>query len=229
MGQQEPAGAVFGPFEQMWSRILDFLPNLAAGALIVLLGLVVCWLLKKILVRAVLLLRLDRPLRNFRWARGLTRADVRNTVANLTGNVAAAAIFLIFLENALIVWRVEVLSQLIGGLVFYLPRLVVGALVLSVGAAIAAAAAARVRLGLAVEGFAQAGLASRLTYWALMIVVAAVTLEELRIAPQTVQAAFKIGLGSIGLAVVLAVGLGSRDAVARLWQSNTEKPPQERT
>ncbi|HET9481537.1 MAG TPA: hypothetical protein VFP98_07270, partial [Candidatus Polarisedimenticolia bacterium] len=86
------------------------------------------------------------------------------------------------------------------------------------------AAATRVRAALASEGFARAGLAGLLTHWALMIVVAALTLEEMEIAPHTVGTALKIGMGSLGLALVLAVGLGSREAVARIWQSLLDTP-----
>ncbi len=224
MLERQPDGTVFGPFQQMWSRILDYLPSLAAGVLLLLLGLVVCWVVKKVIVRILLLLRLDRPLRNFRWAKGLSQADTRHVLANVVGNVGAVLVFLIFLENAFVVWQLEVLGRLIGGLVFYLPKLIVGTVVLIAGSIVATMAANRVRTGLALEGFGRAGLVGRLTLWGLMIVVAAITLEELGIAPQTVQAAFRIGLGSLGLVVVLAVGLGSRDAVARMWKAILDEP-----
>lgn len=226
--QDATAGeTVFGPFREMWGRVLDYLPSLAAGILLVVLGLAVCWVVKKALVRILLLMRLDRPLHKLSWGRPLARADVRHSLANTVGSVTAALVFFIFLENALLVWQLEVLGKLIGSLVFYIPRLITGLLVLLVGSAIAVAVAGRIRAGLAAEGFARASLAGRLCQWALMIVVTFFTLEELGIAPHTVQAGFKIGLGSLGLLIALALGLGSRDAVARFWLSIQEKPPQE--
>lgn len=226
--QEVTAGeTVFGPFREMWGRVLDYLPSLAAGILLVVLGLAVCWVVKKAVVRILLLMRLDRPLRNLRWGRPLAQADVRHSLANAVGSVTAGLVFLIFLENALLVWQLDVMGRLIGSLVFYIPRLITGLLVFLIGTAIAIAVSGWIRAGLAAEGFARASLAGRLCQWALMIVVAAFTLEELGIAPHTVQAAFKIGLGSLGLLTALALGLGSRDAVARFWQSIQEKPPQE--
>jgi len=216
--------ATLGPFREMWERVIDYLPTFAAGLLILLLGLAVSWLVKIVVKRILLLMRLDRPLHNVRWARGLAQADVRHALANALGNVAAVIVFLIFLDNALLVWRLEVLGQLIGGLVFYVPRLIVGLLVLVIGSLVAGAVAGRVRAGLAAEGFSRASLVARLTRWALMIVVSAFTLEELGIAPLTVATAVKIGLGSVGLILVLALGLGSREAVARMWRTLLEKP-----
>lgn len=227
MVQDETTGAVFEPFQEMWGRILAYLPNLAAGLLILLLGLVVCWVVKKALVRILLLMRLDRALRNLTWASALGQADVRHALANTIASVASGLLFLVFLDNAVIVWQLEVLARLIGGLVFYLPNLVVGALVLLGGSAIASAVAGRVRSGLTLEGFPRAGLAARLVQWSLMTIVVAFTLEELGVAPHLLKVAFQIGLGSLGLMAALAVGLGSRDAIAHVWRVLLERPPRD--
>jgi len=219
MDEQQAVGAVFGPFHEMWVKIVAYLPNLAAGLLILILGFAVCWLVQRVTARVVLLLRLDRAFRNFRWARGLELADARYAIARMVGNVAAVLLFFVFLQNAFVVWGLDVLGQLIGRLVFYLPHLVVGSLVMLVGSVVVAIVANRVREGLAVEGFERAGLVGRLTHWALMVVVTAFALEELGIAPRTVQATVKIGLGTLGVVAALAVGLGSKDAVAAMWAS----------
>lgn len=224
MNDQQAVGQVFGPFHEMWLRILDYLPALAAGLLILALGFVVCWLVKKAIVRLVILLRIDRMVRDFRWARGIEAADAREALARIVANVAAALLFFVFLQNAFVIWKLDVLGNLIGRLVFYLPQLVVGSFVLLVGSLVAGLVSRRVRAGLAVEGFERAGFVGRLVRWALMLVVAAFALEELGIAPHTVQAAVKIGLGSVGVIAALALGLGSKDAVAHMWRSILEKP-----
>lgn len=219
--------AVFGPFEEMWNRIISYLPSLAAGLLIILLGLVVCWLVKKVIVRILLLMRIDRPLRSVRWARGLAQADVRHTLASFVANIAVIIIFLVFLDNAVIVWKLDVLGQIISGLVFYLPKLIFGFTLLLIGSIVASAVGTRVRSGLASEGFLRASLAGRLTHWGVMIIVVVFTLEELGIAPRAVQGAFLIVLGTLGACVVLAVGLGSRNAIAKMWDALLEKPSRE--
>jgi len=217
------AGSIFGPFEEMWTGIIRYLPKLAAGLLILLLGLVVCWLAKKAVVRIVLLLRLDRSLRGVAWARGLDRADVRHSLAGALGSAAAFLLFLVFLDNAVIVWQLEVLGRLIGSMVFFLPRIIIAGIVLLVGSVVATMVAGRVRATLTIEGVARASLAAQLCHWALMTVVVAFTLEELGIAPQLLRTAFAIGLGSLGLMASLAIGLGSRDAVAHVWRSLLER------
>lgn len=217
------AQSIFGPFEEMWAGVIGYLPRFAAGLLILALGLAVCWIAKRAVVRIVLLLRLDRSLRGIAWARGLNRADVRHSLAGALGNAAAFLLFLVFLDNAVIVWHLEVLGRLIGGMVFFLPRLIVGSLVLLLGSVAATLITGRVRATLITEGVARAGLAARIVHWGLMTVVVAFTLEELGIAPQLLRTAFSIGLGSLGLMTALAIGLGSRDAVAHVWRSLLER------
>jgi len=219
MQEQQTVGTVLAPFQEMWGQTLDYVPALVAGLLILVLGLVVAWLVKRATARVLLLLRLDRPLRTFRVFQALGRADVRHALATAVGNGLAVIVFLVFLDNALVVWRLDVLAQLIGRLVFLLPQMIVALVVLALGSAVAAAVARRVRTGLALEGFGGASLAGRVVHWALQIVVIAFALEELDVAPQTLQSAFRIGLATLGLATALAFGLGSRDAVARLWGS----------
>jgi Mechanosensitive ion channel, conserved TM helix len=224
MGEQQTVGEVFGPFHEMWVRIVAYLPSLAAGLLILALGFVVCWLAQRVTARVVLWMRLDRAFRDFRWARGLELADARAALARIAGNVVALLLSFVFLQNAFVVWGLDVLGSLIGRLVFYLPHLVVGSLVMVIGSLAVAVVSNRVRAGLTVEGFERAGLVGRLTRWALMVVVTAFALEELGIAPHTVQAAVKIGLGTLGVIAALAVGLGSKDAVAAMWASILDKP-----
>jgi len=227
MDANQTAQEVFGPFHDMWVRIVSYLPNLAAGLLVLLLGFVICWIVRKAVVRLMLFIRLDRAFKDFQWARGLEQADARHVVAAMVGNVVAILLFFVFLQNAIVLWRLQILADLVGRIVFYLPQLAVGLLVLIVGSIVAALVSHRVRTGLAVEGIARAMLVGRLTRWGLMVVVAALALEELGIAPQTVRAAVNIGLGSIGPIAVLAVGLGSRDAVARMWKAVLDKAPKE--
>jgi len=223
MEESATARTVLGPFQEMWVEVVNYMPSLLAGLLILVLGALVCWLVKALVVRILILMRLDRAARGMAWARALSQADVRYALANALGNAAAGVVFLIFLNNAVLVWHLEVVAKLIGSLVFYLPRLIVGLAILVAGSIIASVVATRVRTGLAAEGFAKAALTGRIVHWTLVSFVVACTLEEMAIAPHTVGTALKIGLGSAGLVAALAFGLGSKDAVARMWAAFGER------
>lgn len=75
-------------------------------------------------------------------------------------------------------------------------------------------------MGLIPEGLGenQSRLLSRASYAAIIIFTASVALEQLELGTQTVTSIVKILTGGIAFATALAVGLGSKDHVARWWE-----------
>jgi hypothetical protein len=61
----------------------------------------------------------------------------------------------------------------------------------------------------------------------VIVLAGAMALEHLRIAPGIVQLAFGILFGGIVFALVLAVGLGSKDLVTKSLERDGKKQPSE--
>ncbi|TFG43843.1 MAG: hypothetical protein E4H41_08575 [Gemmatimonadales bacterium] len=57
----------------------------------------------------------------------------------------------------------------------------------------------------------------------VLAIVAALAIWELNFARQIVRGAFLIGVGSIGVAFALAVGMGSSQAIREAWQQMFDK------
>ena len=70
----------------------------------------------------------------------------------------------------------------------------------------------------------QAGLTADLARVAIMIFVVAVVLQQVGVAPETVNLAFGILLGAVGIAVALAFGLGARDIAGRQVEGWLNRP-----
>ena len=67
-------------------------------------------------------------------------------------------------------------------------------------------------------GIKQAKLLSQVTQTVIVIFAAIMTLEQLNIATAVLNTTITILLGAVGLAVALAVGLGSKDIAGKLMQ-----------
>ena len=63
--------------------------------------------------------------------------------------------------------------------------------------------------------------------WLVIVLAGAMALEHLRIAPGIVELAFGILFGGIVFALVLAVGLGSKDLVTKSLERDVKKQPSE--
>ncbi len=194
-------------------QVFRYLPTLAAGLAVLALGLLVGWVAKHVVVRAMVWLRLDRLGGRTGWRSAFGKGDVRAAMYELVGNVVMVAVVLLFLDNALQIWGLTVLSHLIDRSVFYLPNLGLVALIVAAGLLVSNIVGNGVSTALEDEGFERARLLGRVMKGTLQAVVAALALWQLGFARQIVLAAFYISFGSIGVAFALAVGIGAARAI----------------
>lgn len=200
------------------ATIVAFLPALVSGLLVLVVGVLVSWVVAKIVVRILIWLRLHRVVERWRWGRALGKGDLRHALYTLVGGLVGGFTFLVFLNRALVLWQLTVLSRLLERLVLLVPDLLFAGLIVLIGASVAAVASRSVRRALFEEGMAHATLAARIVRAAILVLTFAITLIQLNIAPTLVLWAFLIAFGSMAVTMALAVGLGSRRAVESIWE-----------
>ncbi len=79
------------PLKQLFlpsvEKIVEYLPNLIAGLILIALGWFLGWLVKRMVFQICLLLKLDRVFQRFQWGSALSKTDVRYALYNSIGNV----------------------------------------------------------------------------------------------------------------------------------------------
>lgn len=211
------------PLSEFAQQFWAFLPSLAAGLLVLALGVVVGWVAKRTLIRLLKWLRLDRLANRPGWRAALGKGDVRSALYGMLGNVALVLTVLFFAEDALQRWGLAALAQLLSAVLTYLPNLVVVAVIVAVGFMVANALGAWAGAALAEEEFAHARIAAKALKGALLAVVGALALWQLQFAREIVLAGFIIAFGSCGIAFAIAAGLGSAKAIERGWESLVQR------
>ena len=129
-----------GPFEsirEVVNSLADYLPKLLAGLVVLLLGALVAWIASRVFVRLLIFLRLDRVVARLGWTRALEKGDVRHSLFGFLGTILGLLIFLIFFENALVIWRLDVLSNLLEKVVLLIPQLMTATIILLIGVGVA--------------------------------------------------------------------------------------------
>lgn len=215
----------------MIAHLVGYLPTLVAGLLVLLLGIVVAWIGSKLVVRILLLTRLDRVVGRLSWGRALAKGDVRHSLFELIGTIFGVLVFLVFLDNAVTIWNLTVLSRLLERLVLVAPQLLTAGIVILVGAGVASAVSRAVQRALRQEEFARAQLVGRIVHAAILVVAVTIALVELQIAVTIVTGAFLLTFGALALSFVLAFGLGSKRVVENMWDerlSHRKKEPENR-
>jgi hypothetical protein len=212
-----------GPLTELVQKIANYLPTLAAGLFVLALGVVVGWLAKRAVVRVLIWLRLDRLGGRASWRAAFGKGDVRAALYNLTGTLSMVLVILVFLNNALEIWGLVVLSRLVNSVIVAVPRLASAGLVVGVGLLLVNLLAHRVEDLLEDEHAPRPRLVAGLVKAGLLAFVGALALWELAFAREIVLAGFLITFGAIGVAFSIAVGLGSAKAIQRGWETLLEK------
>jgi hypothetical protein len=218
------------PFESvrdLITNLASFLPTILAGLLVLLLGLLAAWATSQIVVRLLVLMRLDRVLARLRWTSALESADARHTLFELVGTMLGIFVFMVFLANALMIWRLTVLSDLFTRVLLRIPEIIAAILILLVGWGLSNLAMRAVLQLLYREQVTRARLIATLVRWAILVTAFAAALVELKVAVTIVTGAFLITFGTVALCVALAVGLGSRRGVEMMWESRLQKRSEE--
>jgi Mechanosensitive ion channel, conserved TM helix len=196
-------------FRGMWQDIVAFLPNLLAGIALILVGWLLAWIAKRLVMRIAVVLKLERFLTSFRWGDDFAKADIRYSLYNFLGNIAAAVVFLIFLEHAFEAWHLKILSTMIAKGISIFPRVLSASIAFGAGWLISLWAAKSVQKSLLHEHVPGATLIARLVKGILIIFFSAVAMVELDVARQIVLVGFSAFILTFGaLLVVVAASMG---------------------
>jgi hypothetical protein len=197
------------PFLDFGRQIINYLPSLLGGFILLIIGWIVGWIAKRVTVQLLIVLRFEKLFIRLQWRRALSKADIRYAVFNFIGNVVFFIIFLIFLNSALDAMKLTVLSTLIQQSVIFIPKLIVALLILGIGWIVAGRVSISVYSSLLKEDVPHYSIISRLVKFVLLLFFSAMALVEIDIAPQIVIIGFTtiiITLGIISVAFVVAGG-----------------------
>lgn len=201
----------FGGFLQ---RLIDFLPQLAGALALLLLG----WLLAR-LARGLC----RRLSRSMDWLLGsrtvesmMKRLGIDRPASEVVAGIVFWTIFLIFVTAATETVGLPVIATWIGGLSYYLPRVVAGLLIVFVGLLVGNLAGDAIQRGATAAGLAYAPFLGRATQVAILLIAMVTGVEQIGIDTEFLTASITIVGGALIGGAALAFGLGARVHVGNL-------------
>ncbi len=205
--------------ENAWRSVLVFVPKLIAFLLILVIGYFVAKALSRILNSLLERVGFDR------WVErgGLERALARSKfdASDILATVAFWAVFLFVLQLAFGVFGPNPISDLIRGVIAFLPNVFVAVIILVIAAALAKVVD---ELLSAMLGAMTGGRAiARGAGFAILVVGFFAALNQLRIAPAIVNGLFYAILAIIVGSAVVAIGGGGIQTMRRYWERSAAK------
>jgi hypothetical protein len=204
-------------------NIIAYLPSLLAGIVLVLIGWLAGWLIKRILVQISVMLRIDRFLRRSRWEADFARADVRYGIYNSIGNIGFAVIFFLFLDNAFIAWKLNILADLLSKGILFLPKIIISSSIFGLGWLLTFWAEKSILKILYREDIPRASLISKFVKIILLLFFFAIALVELDIAHEIVVIGFSTIIITIGAISVVVAAVGGRSFIDKIGDTFRNK------
>jgi hypothetical protein len=198
-------------FNRFFGKVITFLPNLLAMITILIIGFLIAWLVKILLLRFLKAVQFDKVSERWGLAHILSHGGFAYSPANLLSRFFYWVIVLISLILGINALEVAATRNFIAQFFNYLPHLFAAILILVVGYLIAIFLGQAALIAAVNAQMESAKLLSRTVRWFIIILALTMALYHLGIAEKIIVAAFAIIFGGIVLALAIAFGWGGRE------------------
>jgi len=211
-----------GGVSNAWSNVITFVPKLAAALLVILVG----YLIAKVVAGV-----LNKVLERVGFDRAVERGGIKQALAkskydpsDIIAKLAFWLIFLVTLQIAFGVFGPNPISDLLRGLIAYLPNVLVAILIVVIAAAIAKAVSDL--LSSLLSSVSGGQLMAKGAGIAILVFGAFAALDQLKIAPRIVTGLWYAILAILVGSAVVSIGGGGIKPMQRYWERATTKAEQ---
>ena len=208
-----------GGVSNAWSNVITFVPKLAAALLVILVG----YLIAKVVAGV-----LNKVLERVGFDRAVERGGIKQALAkskydpsDIIAKLAFWLIFLVTLQIAFGVFGPNPISDLLRGLIAYLPNVLVAILIVVIAAAIAKAVTDL--LSSLLSSVSGGQLMAKGAGIAILVFGAFAALDQLKIAPRIVTGLWYAILAIVVGSAVVAIGGGGIKTMQRYWERTAAK------
>jgi hypothetical protein len=189
--------------------VIEYLPRVFGALVVILIGVLVAWAVKTVIVRVLKFIRL-KP---YTDAIGLNKVfPEKLELVELLGDLAKWIVIIVFLLPALQILNLTGINDLMAQVVAYIPNVVVAVVILIVGAIVADLVSRVVESGAQTIGAKTAAVAADVARWSVIVFVVLAALLQLGIATTIIDRLVTGFVALIAIAGGLAFGLGGQDA-----------------
>jgi len=203
-----------GGLEDAWSVIITFIPKLLAFLLILGIGYFVAKAIEKVLDRILERVGFDRLVERGGVRTALSRSslDASSILARIVFYIA----FLFVLQLAFSVFGPNPITDLLEGIIAFLPKLFVAVLIVVITAAVAAGAKTVIESVLG--GLSYGRMMALIAAAAIWFVGVAAALNQIEVAPEIVNGLFYAMLALVVGIGIVAIGGGGVQPMRERWQ-----------
>lgn len=207
---------ILEPLQEVFLKFKDFLPNLLAMMVILVTGILLAKLVRIMLLKSLNAINFDSWSDRVGITTLMRKGDLWSKPAAMLGTILFWLLIIVTLMIALSALRVPAVDGMVEQFFAYLPRAFSAAMILIVGSLLAGFISRAVLIAAVNSGYHYSKLLAEAVRLLLTVLILAMAMEQLQIAPSIVLAAFSIIFGGIVVALAISFGVGGIDAAKRM-------------
>lgn len=215
--------ALLEPVKTILSQIGQFLANLLLMIFILIIGWVVAKFIKALVIRILRVLKLDVLSERIELDALLAKGGIGYSFSELVGVVFYWLTLLVAVMIAVNAIGLTVAADLLNTIVLYVPNIVAAIFILILGMFVATVLKNIVQTAAVNAGMGQSKLFGRLVEVIIVVFAVLIALEQLNIGAKLIELTVTIVLGSLGLGIAIAIGLGCKDTIGKLGSEIIDK------
>ncbi|HBG47137.1 MAG TPA: hypothetical protein DDW94_09150 [Deltaproteobacteria bacterium] len=197
--------------ETFIDKLLEFIPDLLVILIIAVSGFIAAAFVEFLLLKGFRAVRLDAWSDQIGLTTGFRKAGIKGPPSAFIGSFIYWFIVVLFFMAGFATLGYKVTDALVSVFFLYLPRFFSAVIIVFLGCFIANFLARSALIAAVNAGIEYSKLLSELVRLILFILVFAMALEQLDIAPNIILAAFVIFFGTIGAAAAVAFGAAGKE------------------
>ena len=213
---------ILEPITALFMRFKAFLPNFLAMLVILFVGILFALIVRRYLVKFLGAINFDSWSDRMGFTKLMRQGDLWSKPSAALGEIVLWLLIIITLMSGLNALQIPTVDQLVGQFFGYIPRLFSAAIILIAGYMLSGFVSRTVLIAAANSGFHYARLLAKAIHTLLVVLIIAMVMEQLQIAPSIVIAAFSIIFGGIVIALSIAFGVGGIDAARRIIEREAQ-------
>ena len=210
---------ILEPLKELFLKFKAFVPNLLAMLVILVVGIVIARVVKILLAKFLGAIKFDSWSDRMGFTKLMRKGDMWAKPSAILGEIVFWMLIIVTLMTGLNALQIPAIGQLVGQFFSYIPRLFSAAMIMVVGYLISGFISRTVLIAAANSGFHYAKLLAKAVNTLLIVLILAMVMEQLQIAPSIVLAAFSIVFGGIVIALAISFGVGGIDAAKRMIEN----------
>jgi hypothetical protein len=207
--------ALYSVWINTLGSFFSIFPNLLGAILVAVLGVVIGNWVKTLTLKSLQMIRLENLIKDSKFKAFLIKAEVTDKVEEVVGSIFKWLIVLTFFIAATNILGLTAVSNVLGGVLSYVPNVVSAVIVLAIGILLAGIVEGLVKGALASVDLKTSRLMGKIASYLVVTIATLAAFSELKIAESFINILFIGFVSMLALGFGLAIGLGAKDVIGQ--------------